>query len=215
MTRIGFLGVTIFSFSSSRLSFTFAEDRGPHRAGHHRRRGRGPPGGVGRTPGHRAGQDEPCREGQSVGGHARAPHRAHAGGRTGVAGWGLHRGKREGEKGGRGGRSLPRGLTDGSYRSPGSKRGHGERVGERRKRVVTFFPVPGCVGKGSGGGGTQGGQGQLGCTRGARLGHAVGWDVGPGRAGTASPLLDLACSLIKFIPRIENPKFRALQTNPP
>jgi hypothetical protein len=58
----------------------------------------------------------------------------------------------------------------------GSKRGQGERVGERRKRerVVTLFLVPGCTGKGSGGGGAHGGQ--------QRLGHAAGWDAGPGWA---------------------------------
>jgi hypothetical protein len=63
--------------------------------------------------------------------------------------------------------------------------------------VVTLFLVPRCAGKGDGGG--------------ARMGGRCGWAhamAGPGSGGTASPLLDLSCSLIKFIPRIENPTKR-------
>jgi hypothetical protein len=104
-------------------------------------------------------------------------------------------GHAQGEEGSGRGRELTTGSTNGSNRSSSDPNEDRERLGERRKRegVVTLLLVPGCAGKGSGGGA---------CMEGAR---AVRRALGPGRGGTASPLLDLACSLIKFIPRIENP----------
>jgi hypothetical protein len=85
-------------------------------------------------------------------------------------------GHAQGEEGSGRGRELTTGSTNGSNRSSSDPNEDRERLGERRKREGVVTLL-----------------------------LVPGCALGPGRGGTASPLLDLACSLIKFIPRIENP----------
>jgi hypothetical protein len=98
----------------------------------------------------------------------------------------LCRGRKGGERGGRGEGEAYHRLDGRQQPLTGDPNESRERVGERRKRerVVSLFLDHGCAGKGNGGGGMHG---------------AVVWARGPGWAGPGlshgadSPLLELAC----------------------
>jgi hypothetical protein len=144
-------------------------------------------------------------------GVARGGHRAR---RLGRAGEGARRrggarragdGARRGEgRRGRGGRRLTTRMMNGINRSSPviqARVGREWERGGRGRGVVSLFLDHGGVGEGSAGGwGAHGGKGRLGYALGAGLGHAT---PGPGRAGAASPLIDLVFFLIKITPRME------------